>query len=69
MCVFVSGAGRPHVHLFGELQDEADVGPLVGIWVDTHTDQISELQHIQAVQFKKLLYFHDLIIEMGCYKI
>lgn len=49
VCVFASGAGRPQVHLFGELQDEADVRPLVGIGVDTHTDQISELQHIQGV--------------------
>ncbi len=49
VCVCVSGAGRPQVHLFGELQDEADVRPLVRIWVDAHTDQISELQHIQGV--------------------
>ncbi len=48
VCVCVSGAGRPQVHLFGELQDEVDVGPLVRIWVEAHTDQISELQHIQV---------------------
>lgn len=53
VCVCVSGAGRPPFHLCGELQDEADVGPLIGIWVDTHADQISELKHKQGVWFTK----------------
>lgn len=46
ICAFVSGAGRPQVHLFGVLKDKDDVGSLVGVWTDTHTDQISELLRV-----------------------
>lgn len=37
------------MHLFGELQDEDDVGSLIRVGTDAHTDQISELKRIERV--------------------
>lgn len=38
-----SGAGSPHVHLFGDLQHKDDVRPLVRIRADAHANQVSQL--------------------------
>ena len=38
-----SGAGSPHVHLFGDLQHKDNVWPLVWDRVDAHADQVSQL--------------------------
>lgn len=38
-----SGAGGPHVHLFGELKHKDDVGPLVWVRVDAHAHQAPQL--------------------------
>ncbi|KAG7235522.1 hypothetical protein INR49_002568, partial [Caranx melampygus] len=38
-----SGAGSPHVHLFGDLQHKDDVRPLVWVRVDAHAHQVPQL--------------------------
>lgn len=39
-----SGAGGPHVHLFGKLKHKDDVRPLVWVRVDAHADQAPQLR-------------------------
>ncbi len=38
-----SGAGHPHVHLFGKLQHKDNIGPLVRVRADAHADQVPQL--------------------------
>lgn len=38
-----SDAGCPHMHLFGDLQDEDDIWPLVWVRVDAHAHQVPQL--------------------------